>query len=253
MSPDGASAAQLAARRAAIHARIADACRRADRDAGAVTLVAVTKTHTTARLAALHALGERVFGESRLQEAEPKQDALQAQLPADAPIDWHFIAPLQSNKVRAIAQRFSTVHAIDRDKIVGRLDAAARAAARRVDGFLQVNVGEEPSKYGYAPATFVDHVAARHAALARASDDPASPGLQLVGLMALPPYEDDPAAARRWFARLRALRDDLRGRWGDGWPGWLSMGTSHDFEIAIEEGATHVRVGTDLLGPRETA
>ncbi len=176
-----------------------------------------------------------MFGENQVQEAEAKRP----QLPADC--DWHLLGPLQSNKVKKAVALFSTVHSVDRLKIARLLDREAGRLGVRLDGFLEVNLGGEPSKHGFRPSE-----------LAAAADQLAGlEHLRIVGLMAIPPFETDPAAARGWFDRLRQLRDELAAAPGrDGFPGRLSMGMSHDFEVAILDGATHVRVGTDLFGAR---
>jgi pyridoxal phosphate enzyme (YggS family) len=226
--------AAVAARVAAIQERIATACAKSGRDAGAVTLVAASKTQPVAALRAAFAAGVRVFGENRVQEAQAKR----AELPA---AEWHLLGPLQSNKVKAALDLFGTLHALDRPKILAAVGAEADARGRTVDAFVEVNLGGEASKHGFAPAGLA-------AALAPARD---LPGLRLVGLMAIPPVEEEAAAARAWFVRLRALRDELAATPGwSAFPGWLSMGMSGDFELAIEEGATHVRVGTALFGAR---
>ncbi|HVS02662.1 MAG TPA: YggS family pyridoxal phosphate-dependent enzyme [Thermoanaerobaculia bacterium] len=223
---------------AAVRRRIAAACARCGRRPESVTLVAASKGQPPDKLLAAWGAGVRVFGENRVQEAAAKQPAL----PPTA--EWHLLGPLQSNKVRAAVELFVTIHSLDREKIVRALDreAARRGVARQ--GFIEVNVGEEPSKHGFAPAGLI-------AALRPLAGLAA---LRLVGLMAIPPYSEDPEGARPWFRRLAGLRDELRALpgWRD-FPGLLSMGMSHDFEVAIEEGATHVRVGTELFGPRDAA
>ncbi|RPH55894.1 YggS family pyridoxal phosphate-dependent enzyme, partial [bacterium] len=148
---------------------------------------------------------------------------------------------LQSNKVRAALGLFRTVHSIDRVKIAETLDQEAGVRGLAVAGFLEINVGGESSKHGFPP----EGLAAAVRPLTRLEH------LRIVGLMAIPPQGDTLEGSRRWFRRLRELRDELAGRpeWA-GFPGWLSMGMSDDFEVAIEEGATHVRVGTALFGSR---
>lgn len=223
------------ARLASIRSRIEAACGRAGREPGSVTLVGASKTQPLPVLAAAFAAGLRVFGENRVQEALAKAP----QLPSA--IEWHLIGPLQSNKVRTTLGLFRTVHSVDRVKIAEALDQEAGARGLAVAGFLEINVGGEGSKHGFLP----ERLAGAVRPLAGLEH------LRIVGLMAIPPQGDTPEGSRRWFRRLRELRDELAGRpeWS-GFPGWLSMGMSDDFEVAIEEGATHVRVGTALFGSR---
>lgn len=234
---NGGASSTVAERLAAIRRRVADACARAGRNADAVTLVGAAKRQPIERLRAAAAAGLRVFGENQVQEAE----ATIPELPVD--LDWHFIGTLQSNKAKAAARLFSTFHSIDRVKIARALDREAAKLGRRLAGFLQVHLGEEPTKHGFPEdeARFVEAVRPL-AGLGH---------VRVVGLMAIPPWEDDPDRQRAWFRRLVRLRDALAARpeWAD-FPGLLSMGMSEDYEVAVEEGATHVRVGTLLFGPR---
>jgi pyridoxal phosphate enzyme (YggS family) len=235
VTAEPAAPASVAGRVAAVRAAIAAACARAGREPAAVTLVAASKSQPPERLREAWQAGVRVFGENRVQEAAAKHGAL----PAAA--EWHLLGPLQSNKTRLALDLFGTLHALDRPKIFHAVAAEAARRGGRVDVFAEVNVGEETSKHGFAPAGL------------GAALDPlvGLPGLRLVGLMAIPPFEEDPEGSRRWFARLRALRDELAARPGwEGFPGGLSMGMSHDYATAVEEGATHVRVGTALFGQR---
>ena len=228
---------EIATRLGAVRERMRAACVRSGRDPAGVTLVGAGKTQPVAVLHAAWAAGLRVFGENRVQEAEGKA----AELPAD--ISWHLLGPLQSNKARAAVALFDVVHSIDRPKIAHALEREAQLRGRELYGFLEVNVAGEPTKHGFAPAGLQAAVA-ELAARGR---------LRIVGLMAIPPFDDDPERARPWFRRLAALRDELAARpeWRAAeFPGWLSMGMSSDFEVAIEEGATHVRVGTALFGER---
>jgi pyridoxal phosphate enzyme (YggS family) len=239
--------AELPARLAEVRERIAAACARAGRRPEDVTLIGVTKTHPAAVVEAAWRAGLRVLGENRVQEALGKSRELGALPAASEGPEWHLIGPLQSNKVRAALDLFRTVHSIDRPKIAAAVDREARERGLRVDGFLEVNVGGEASKHGFLPDPpdgFAEAV--RPLAGYRGPE-----GLRIVGLMAVPPFGDDPEASRRWFVRLRELGVELAARpeW-EGFPGLLSMGMSHDYEIAVEEGATHVRVGTALFGAR---
>jgi len=225
----------VAERLARINARIEDACRRAGRPAGAVVLVGASKRQPAALLAEAWQAGLAVLGENRVQEALAKS----RELPPE--IEWHLIGPLQSNKVRAALDLFRTIHSIDRPGIAEAVDREAGARGIEISGFLEVNLGGEESKHGFPTEGFAEAVLP----LSRLQH------LRIAGLMAIPPQADSPEDSRRWFRRLRELRDDLAARpeWR-GFRGWLSMGMSDDFEVAIEEGATHVRVGTALFGPR---
>jgi pyridoxal phosphate enzyme (YggS family) len=230
--------AGIADRLAHIRARIDEACRRAGRPAGSVTLVGASKTQPAATVAAAFRAGLRVCGENRVQEGLSKSRELPPAMAAG--IDWHLIGPLQSNKVRTALDLFRTVHSIDRLRIAEAIDREAGARGIPVSGLLEVNLGGEESKHGFAPDGLAE-TARPLAGLAH---------LRIAGLMAIPP-QGGAEESRRWFRRLRELRDDLAAcpEWA-GFPGWLSMGMSDDFEVAVEEGATHVRVGTALFGPR---
>ena len=239
--------AELPVRVAEVRERIEAACARVRRPPDEVTLVGVSKTHPAALAEAAWRAGVRVFGENRVQEALGKSAELAHLPPPPEGPEWHLIGPLQSNKVRAALDLFRTIHSIDRLKIAEAIDREAAARGLRVDGFLEVNVGGESSKHGFT----ADGLAEQVLPLAGLSASPRV-GLRIVGLMAIPPFGEDREASRRWFIRLRELRDELASRpeWA-GFPGLLSMGMSHDYEVAVEEGATHVRVGTALFGVRE--
>ncbi len=220
---------------ARVRQRIRAACQRAGRDPGTVTLVAVSKKVEPARVAAAIAAGQRVFGESYLQEAEAK-------IPGLPGACWHCIGHLQSNKAKKAARLFDLVQTVDSEKLAGRLAAARREmGAAPLEILLQVNIGEEPQKFGVPPSGT--------AALARAVAG--IQGVRLCGLMAIPPWNPDPEASRPFFRHLAGLAADLAAGGLLPAAGYqLSMGMSHDFEVAIEEGATMVRVGTALFGPR---
>ena len=217
----------------AVHARITAAAARANRSVSEITPLAVSKAQPLETLRALAALGVHDFGESYLNEAVDKLEALAA-----LPLTWHFIGRVQANKTRIIAERFQWVHGLDRLHIAERLSAQRPFHAPALQVCIQVNLAEEASKGGVAPAQLAE--------LARAVA--ALPRLRLRGLMCLPPAESDPERQRAWFARLRALRDTLNARGGP--LDTLSMGMSADFESAILEGATVVRIGSALFGPR---
>jgi pyridoxal phosphate enzyme (YggS family) len=228
------AAHDVAERVARIRRRIDTACHAAGRDPAAITLIGASKQQPDDRLLAGWVAGVRVFGENRVQEAAAKRALL-----ADA--EWHLIGPLQSNKVRPAVDLFATFHALDRPKILTALAAEGVRRGTPLTGFVEVNLGEEASKHGFAPR----QLAATLAPFRQLA------GLRLVGLMAIPPPGEDAEASRPWFRRLRELRDELAATAGwEGFPGWLSMGMSDDYAVAIEEGATHVRVGSALFGPR---
>lgn len=203
------------------------AARAAGRDPAAVTLVAATKTQDTARILPLIEAGQRVFGESRVQEAQAKWPALKAAHPG---LELHMIGPLQTNKVRDALSLFDVIESVDRARLARKIAAEAQALGRRPRVFVQVNTGEEPQKAGIAPNE-------ADALIALCRDEL---GLLVEGLMCIPPQDEEPALH---FAFLReiAARNGLSG---------LSMGMSEDFEVAIAFGATHIRIGTALFGPR---
>jgi PLP dependent protein len=218
---------------AAVRSRIAAAASSAGRSADSVTLLAVSKGQPAELIRAAAAAGLNDIGESYLAEALEKMDAV-----GDLPLTWHFIGRLQANKTRHVAERFAWVHGLDRLKIAERLAAQRPFHAPALNVCIQVNLAGEESKGG-VPAPEVPGLAAAVAAL---------PRLALRGLMCLPPEETDPRRQREWFARLRVLRDSLNT--GDLSLDTLSMGMSGDFEAAIQEGATLVRIGTAIFGPR---
>jgi PLP dependent protein len=218
---------------AAVRARIAAAASSAGRSADSVTLLAVSKGQPAELIRAAAAAGLNDIGESYLAEALEKMDAV-----GDLPLTWHFIGRLQANKTRHVAERFAWVHGLDRLKIAERLAAQRPFHAPALNVCIQVNLAGEESKGG-VPAAEVPGLAAAVAAL---------PRLALRGLMCIPPEETDPRRQREWFARLRVLRDSLNA--GGLGLDTLSMGMSGDFEAAIQEGATLVRIGTAIFGPR---
>jgi len=226
-------------RLAEIRNRIADAAGRAGRSPDSVRLIAVSKTHPIEAIQAAAEAGQRDFGENKVQEA--LQKIAQS---TDTSLRWHLIGHLQSNKARKAAAAVGAIHAVDSVDLLKRIDQAARDAGRAVDVLIQVDLALEDTKHG----TPVEDVPAVVQAAAECT------AARLTGLMLLPPLVDDPQDARPWFARLRALRDDLLAQ---GVPPdrlrELSMGMSHDFEVAIEEGATMVRVGTAIFGERHYA
>lgn len=219
--------APIAANLAAVRARIAAAARAAGRDPAAVTLVAVSKTHGAGAVEAALAAGQAVFGENRVQEAAAKFPALR---PAHPDLRLHIIGPLQTNKVREAMQLADVIETLDRPKLAAAIAAERDRTGRCPDLLVQVNTGREPQKAGVDP----------DAAEAFVADCRGRLGLPVTGLMCIPPVEDDP---RPHFAALAAMARRLG-------LGVISMGMSGDFEAAIAEGATHVRVGSAVFGAR---
>lgn len=226
--------ATIATNMQAIRDRIARAARAAGRRPGDIGLVAVSKTFPAGHITQAYAAGQNAFGENFVQEAVDKIRRL-----AGLPLEWHFLGPIQSNKTGPIAQHFQWVHSIEREKVAQRLDAARPAGMPALDVLIQVNVSGEASKSGIAPGE-EERLAAAIARL---------PRLRLRGLMAIPEPTPDTALQRRRFALLRGLQETLVAR------GYaldtLSMGMSADFEAAIAEGATLVRIGTAIFGMRD--
>ena len=217
----------------AVRARIQAAAERAGRASDEIELMAVSKNVGPPLIQAAIDAGVRVLGENRVQEARAKIAAVRGS------VSWHLIGKLQSNKARLAARLFDAVHSVDRESLVPKLAAAASDAGRELDVYVQV----EFVRSGLTENEV--HDLARSLCVGVAKTE----SLRLVGLMTLPPFEPDPEAARPWFQRLRTLRDALRADTGLTLAG-LSMGMSNDFEVAVEEGATIVRVGTTLFGAR---
>ncbi|MBI2061191.1 MAG: YggS family pyridoxal phosphate-dependent enzyme [Nitrospirae bacterium] len=231
----------IAGRLREVRERIDRAARRSGRSAHDVRLVAVTKTLDAAVVQAACALGLSDFGENYIQEAAKKVAILVGE---GARPTWHLIGHLQANKVKAVMGTFAWIHSVDRMSLLDDLARQGRAEAAMPELLLQVNLEQDrakSTKFGFEPAELEN---ALHAAAERR--------LPVRGLMTFPPYFEDPERARPYYARLRALREELARRdWGEGIEiRELSMGMSNDFETAIEEGATMVRVGTSLFGAR---
>jgi PLP dependent protein len=230
----------IAGRVLAVRERIARAAERASRAPGEVRLVAVSKTHPPEAVRAAFAAGVREFGENRVQEAEPKIAATSDLAPAG--LRWHLVGHLQSNKARRAAALFDVVQSVDSRELGERLARIGAETGRRVRALVQVDLAGEETKFGLPEAELMPALEALRGA----------EGLGLEGLMLLPPWFEDKERARPYFRRLRSLRDRARAEGLlDG--GELSMGMSHDLEIAVEEGATMVRVGTAIFGERATA
>lgn len=214
-------------------ARIAEQCRAAGRNPQEVTLLPVTKTHPAAAAEYAARYGLAAVGENRVQEAIDKQTQ------TTAPVRWELIGHLQSNKAKLAVTHFSRIQSVDSEKLLNVLDRAAGELGRKLPVLLQVNAGNDPAKFGAEPAD-----APRLLDLALAK-----PHLQVDGLMTIAPLSDDPAVARRTFANLRAIRDQLADRTGAPLRE-LSMGMSGDLDAAIAEGSTLARVGSALYGSR---
>ncbi len=230
----------IAERVAVVRERIARAAARAGRRPEEVTLVAVSKAHPPQAVREAFAAGLRDFGENRVQEAESKIESL-GDLRATG-LRWHLVGHLQSNKARKAVRIFHCIHSVDGLDLGGKLAKAAAEEGRSLPALVQVDLGQEATKFGLEESQLFG--------LLTALQSP--PALRVVGLMTLPPFEEDPEAVRPLFRRLRELRDQaLAQGLLDG--SELSMGMSHDLEVAVEEGATLVRVGTAVFGERERA
>ncbi|HTR46749.1 MAG TPA: YggS family pyridoxal phosphate-dependent enzyme, partial [Verrucomicrobiae bacterium] len=216
---------------ARVQERVALAAERAGRAAGEVTIVAVSKTFSVEAIRAAYDAGLRHFGENRVQEFEPKR----AKLSDLGGVAWHFIGHLQSNKAHRAVHLFDRIDCVDSLSLAHKLDTAAATEHKRIPVLIEVRLSHEATKSGVAESDLRD----------LADYLSQSPHVDLRGLMTIPPYSDDPDEARPYFRRLRALRDRLREQLALPLP-VLSMGMSHDFEVAIEEGATEIRVGTAL-------
>jgi PLP dependent protein len=224
---------EIAANLASIERRINDACARAGRARDDVRLIAVSKTFGPDAITSAIECGVTDLGENRVQELREKFPDLRREA------RWHMIGHLQSNKAREAVHLFGVVHSVDRESLADKLDQAAKDQGKALDVLVQVNVGGEPQKSGVSEPgleTLVRHVAGLD-------------GLRLRGLMTIPPIADE-SATRGYFAKMRRLRDSLRENLGLDSLAELSMGMTDDFEIAIEEGATMIRVGRAIFGER---
>lgn len=230
----------MAERLADVRARIEAAARRAGRDPRAVTLVGVTKRVPAERVAEAARAGLGCIGENYVQEAKEKFEALSG-LPGTQGLVRHLIGPLQRNKAKEAVGIFDVIETVDRIALAQEIDRRAGAMGRTVTALLQVNVSGEPQKSGVSPEEVAGLLAACEAL----------PSLRITGLMTVPAAAEDAEATRPAFAALRGLRDALRARPGGHGLVDLSMGMSADFEVAVEEGATLVRVGTAIFGRRE--
>ena len=216
-----------------VRERVAAACARCGRSVDEVRILAVAKKFGPASVAEAAESGVMVIGESRVQEAKQKIPLCSGHL------EWHMIGHVQRNKVRDVAQLFQMIHSVDSWRLIEAIDGACGASGTVMPLCLEINVSGEGSKFGLAPAE-VPEILDKCGSLMN---------VDVLGLMTMPPFTPDPEAARPFFARLRGLRDAWRGRTGIALDE-LSMGMSNDFEVAIEEGATWVRLGSILFGER---
>ncbi len=224
---------------AAVRERITTTARRANRNPDEITLMAVSKTFPPGRIREAYAAGLRVFGENRVQEFAGKADALR-----DLPeAEWHLIGHLQTNKAVKAAELFPAIDSVDSARLADKINAAAEKIGRTISVLVEINVGGEQAKSGVAPAS----PELEQILLAA----PQWKNLSFRGLMTIPPFTEDPAGARPFFRQLHQVRDRIAARHLPAITmDVLSMGMSHDFEVAIEEGSTCVRVGTAIFGER---
>lgn len=234
---------------ATIKEQIAQAADQAGRSPDEVLLVAVTKTHGPEMIEAAYQAGLRHFGENRVEEAKEKIETLRERLPDD--VVWHMVGHVQSRKTTDVAGCFQWVHSVDRFKIARRLSDTVAQSGQTLDVLLEVNLSGEASKYGYALSGWPDDPAQGEAFHREIKDLLELPGIRVHGLMVMAPYTTEPETVRPIFRRLRELQGWLTERFPEHqWP-HLSMGMSGDFEVAVEEGATMVRLGTAIFGARE--
>ena len=225
---------------AQVRDRIAAAARRASRNPGEITLMAVSKTFPAEHIRGAYAAGLRVFGENRVQEFAGKADALR-----DLPdVEWHLIGHLQTNKAAKATELFDAVDSVDSVRMAEKLNALAESAGKILSILIEINVGGEKAKSGVAPnSNELEQLL---------QGGPRWENLKIQGLMTVPPYTENPDDSRQYFRQLRQIRDSIAARnLPQVGTAVLSMGMSHDFEVAIEEGATCVRVGTAIFGERE--
>jgi pyridoxal phosphate enzyme (YggS family) len=235
--------------------RIAAAARRSGRSPDEITLMGVSKTFPTESIREAYVAGLRVFGENRVQEFAGKAGALRDLLDAE----WHLIGHLQSNKAAKATELFDAVDSVDSVRLAEKLNASAESAGKTLSVLIEINVGGEQAKSGVEPGSY-ERCSDERCSDEQCSDEleqilrgaPRWEHLKIRGLMTIPPYAEDPEGSRPYFRQLRQIRDAIAAReLPEVGTAVLSMGMSHDFEVAIEEGATCVRVGTAIFGERE--
>ncbi len=215
--------------------KIEKACLKANRNPDEIKVVAVSKTHPVEKIIEGYNAGLRIFGENRVQEAREKFERLK-----DYSIEWHLIGHLQKNKVKYAVNIFDFIHSIDSVELAEKVEKRLEQSGKTIKGFIQVKLSEEETKHGVDPDK-LDIVADYCSKLSY---------LKIIGLMTVPPYFEDVEKVRPYFARLRKLKDELNKSFFNGKLTELSMGMTHDFDVAIEEGATYVRIGTGIFGER---
>jgi hypothetical protein len=232
-----------------VEERIAGAAERSGRSPDEVTLVAVTKTFPADVVLTAYEAGLRHFGENRAREGISKITTLEPYL-SDSHPTWHMIGHIQSRKAKRVVEFYDYVHSLDRLKIADRLSRYAAEAGRTLPVLIECNVSGEGSKYGFPLDEWQDQETQRETFFSAVDEILQMPGLSVRGLMTMPPYVDDPEEVRPFFVKLRLLRDALRERFPAANWHHLSMGMTNDFEVAVEEGATMVRIGRGIFGPR---
>ncbi len=218
-----------------IKKKIKEVCRKSDRHSEEIKLIAVSKTHPVEKIVEAFHCGLKVFGENRVQEARDKFKRLEGY-----PIEWHLIGHLQKNKINHAVKIFDYIHSIDNIELAEKIEKRLEVLGKEIRGFIEVKLSEEESKHGVSIEK-LNALAEYCSNLKR---------LKIIGLMTVPPYFEDIEKVRLYFRKLRELKEELNINIFDGALTELSMGMTHDFEVAIEEGATYVRIGTGIFGER---
>jgi pyridoxal phosphate enzyme (YggS family) len=243
------NAATIGERLASVRAAIAAACEQSGRDPAEVTLVGVSKTHPAVEVIAAHEAGLLDFGENRVEEAVDKIAEVEAAV-SDASMRWHMIGHIQSRKARLIVPRFALVHSVDSVRLAEKLGRIASDSGRTLDILLEVNVSGEESKYGFNAHGWQDTAAVRESLWKDIRSILSVSGVRVQGLMTMAPIVADPEQTRPVFVGLRQLRDALQADFPQADWRHLSMGMTDDFPVAVQEGATIVRIGRAIFGDR---
>lgn len=234
---------------AQVRHRVAEAAERADRDPDEVTIVAISKTFPSDAVVEAYEAGVRHFGENRVREAIPKMPDVHAFISGPKPT-WHMVGHIQSRKAKLVMENFDYVHSVDRVKIARRLSQYGEAAGKTMPVLLECNVSGEASKYGFDLSGWEEDKAKLEGFFETVEQMTAFPAISIRGLMTMAPFVEEAETVRPVFASLRSLQDRLRERFPSQIWRQLSMGMTNDFEVAVEEGATMVRVGRAIFGPR---